>query len=197
VAHIPIPAGWQFVVANSLERAEKSGAAQRIYNARSRDAREAHETVNRSIVASPHEASAADRLVRGRRLLSRESFTRFRHVTTEAERVEQAARALLADDPIDFGRSMNASHDSLRDDFEVSTPALDSLCAILRAAGAVGARLTGAGLGGSVVALSSAADATLLIEALDRLYYRPAGVEPSDEVRFLVEPSAGAHVRFT
>jgi hypothetical protein len=37
----------------------------------------------------------------------------------------------------------------------------------------------------------------LLIEAVDRSYYLPAGVEPSDEVRFLVEPSAGAHVRFT
>jgi galactokinase len=53
---------------------------------------------------------------------------------------------------------MDASHDSLRDDFEVSSPQLDCAVDALRSAGALGARLTGAGFGGSVIALVATAD---------------------------------------
>jgi len=60
---------------------------------------------------------------------------------------------LRAGDVDTVGRLMNESHASLRDDFEVSTPELDLLVDLLLAAGAVGARLTGAGFGGCVVAL--------------------------------------------
>jgi galactokinase len=80
---------------------------------------------------------------------------RARHVVSENERVREAAAALGAGDPAAAGRAMAASHASLRDDFEVSTPALDRLVDELSATpGVFGARLTGAGFGGCAVALA-------------------------------------------
>jgi galactokinase len=76
---------------------------------------------------------------------------RARHVVLENLRVQEAARGVSAER---FGALMNASHDSLRDDYEVSIPELDLLVDALRAApGVLGARLTGAGFGGATVAL--------------------------------------------
>ena len=76
---------------------------------------------------------------------------RARHVVTENGRVLEAVNCSTAQD---FGRLMNASHASLRDDYEVSIPELDRLVALLQAReGVYGARLTGAGFGGACVAL--------------------------------------------
>jgi len=76
---------------------------------------------------------------------------RARHVVTENARVLEAVQCA---DPARFGALMNASHASLRDDYEVSVPELDRLVALLQAHPAVfGARLTGAGFGGACVAL--------------------------------------------
>lgn len=80
---------------------------------------------------------------------------RARHVVTENRRVEAAAAALAAGDLAATGRAMFDSHASLRDDFEVSTGALDTAVERLRVIpGVRGARLTGAGFGGSVVVLA-------------------------------------------
>jgi len=79
---------------------------------------------------------------------------RARHVVSENGRVLEAAGALRAGDTAALGPLLDASHASLRDDFEVSTPELDALVAALRDGGALGARLTGAGFGGCVVALA-------------------------------------------
>jgi galactokinase len=82
---------------------------------------------------------------------------RARHVVLEDLRVLEAAQGVSAER---FGALMNASHDSLRDDYEVSIPELDQLVAALRAApGVLGARLTGAGFGGACVALCRAGQA--------------------------------------
>jgi galactokinase len=79
---------------------------------------------------------------------------RARHVFTENERVLQAVEGVSA---AEFGRLMNASHASLRDDYAVSVPELDRLVALLQSHPAVfGARLTGAGFGGACVALCRA-----------------------------------------
>lgn len=75
-----------------------------------------------------------------------------RHIFSEAERVGGAQAALLAGDLRRFGRLLDESHNSLREDMRCSTPALDRLCAAMRRAGALGARLTGAGFGGFAVA---------------------------------------------
>jgi galactokinase len=79
---------------------------------------------------------------------------RARHVVTENDRVRAFAAAMAAGDLVTAGRVMDASHASLATDYAVSTDVLDALCARLRAtAGVFGARLTGAGFGGCVVAL--------------------------------------------
>ena len=80
---------------------------------------------------------------------------RARHVVSENARVRTLAMALAAGRLADAGRIMDASHASLRDDFESSTPTVDALRADLRAMpGVFGARITGGGWGGSVVALT-------------------------------------------
>jgi galactokinase len=85
---------------------------------------------------------------------------RVRHVVSENARVVDASRALYAADAAGFGRLMNASHESMKRDYEISTPEIDRLVELAqRAAGVFGARLTGGGFGGSIVALAEAASA--------------------------------------
>jgi galactokinase len=79
---------------------------------------------------------------------------RVRHVETENERVRKTVAALEQGDARALGPLFAASHASLRDDYEVSTPALDSLVAAALDAGAFAARITGGGFGGCIVALA-------------------------------------------
>jgi galactokinase len=80
---------------------------------------------------------------------------RARHVVTENARVIATVAALRANDPVEVGRLFLASHASMRDDFEMSTPAIDALVEYARSVrGVYGARLTGGGFGGSIVALT-------------------------------------------
>lgn len=78
---------------------------------------------------------------------------RARHIVTENQRVLDAVDALSQGDAAHFARLMNESHDSQRDDYDVSVAEVDELVAGATAAGALGARLTGGGFGGSIVAL--------------------------------------------
>jgi galactokinase len=78
---------------------------------------------------------------------------RVRHVLSENERVDAAVAALEAEDPAALGRLLDASHASLRDDYEVSVPEIERAIDVCREAGALGARIVGGGFGGSVLAL--------------------------------------------
>ena len=78
---------------------------------------------------------------------------RVRHVITEIGRVDQFVDAFAAGDIKTAGDLFNASHDSLRDDYEVTVPELDPAVDVARANGAYGARMTGGGFGGSIIAL--------------------------------------------
>ncbi|MFL6079061.1 MAG: galactokinase [Ornithinibacter sp.] len=78
---------------------------------------------------------------------------RARHVVTEIARVRAAVEALRAGDLVEVGRLFDASHASLRDDYEVSCDELDVSVEAARSAGALGARMTGGGFGGSSIAL--------------------------------------------
>jgi galactokinase len=81
---------------------------------------------------------------------------RVRHVVTENERVLRSREALRAGDAPALGRLMNASHESMRDDFEVSTPEVDTLVRLAQEEECVfGARLTGGGFGGAIVAIAT------------------------------------------
>jgi galactokinase len=98
---------------------------------------------------------------------------RARHVVLENARVLEAAQGVSAER---FGELMNASHDSLRDDYEVSIPELDRLVDALRAAPDVlGARLTGAGFGGATVALCRAGSAPQAAQAALSTYNKAGG----------------------
>ena len=97
---------------------------------------------------------------------------RVEHIESENERVREGVRCLHRGDLEAFGRLMYESHRSLREQYEVSTPELDAQVERARAAGALGAKLTGAGFGGAVVCLL-APEASLPLE--DALLLEPAG----------------------
>jgi N-acetylgalactosamine kinase len=118
---------------------------------------------------------------------------RARHVLSETERVISAAAMLEAGRLEAMGALMNASHASLAEDFECSTPRLDRIVSAARSGGALGARLTGAGFGGSIVALCRAPDTGRVIAALDREYYAPLGIDPRGK-RAVLHAGAGASV---
>ncbi|WP_273845589.1 galactokinase [Rubrobacter calidifluminis] len=121
--------------------------------------------------------------------LSGELLRRARHVVTENGRVLEAARALRAGDYASFGRLMYASHASLRDDYEVSTPELDAFVECAREVGAPGARLTGAGFGGCAMALVEAGRAEALARRA-RERFSACGFREPLFYRFLPAPGA-------
>ncbi len=95
-----------------------------------------------------------DDLARARDLLDDETFRRVRHVVTENQRVLDTVRTLRQQGPTAIGALLDASHVSMRDDFEISVPELDLAVETARAAGAIGARMTGGGFGGAAIALT-------------------------------------------
>ncbi|MEU2174555.1 galactokinase [Nocardia sp. NPDC019219] len=116
---------------------------------------------------------------------------RARHVVTENARVLAVAEKLREGaDPRGIGPILTAGHASLRDDFEVSTPALDAAVDAALAAGAHGARMVGGGFGGSVVALVDQDRTATVVEAVRRRF-AAAGL-PGPRT-FVVVPAAGAH----
>ena len=98
-------------------------------------------------------------------------WKRYRHVASEARRVDQAERELEKGDAEAFGDLMNESHASCRDDYEVSCPELEVLVAIAREHGALGARLTGAGFGGATVSLVALSRTNQFMETMKREFY--------------------------
>jgi galactokinase len=113
-----------------------------------------------------------------------------RHVVTENARVFAARAALRAGDYAELGRLLDASHASLRDDFRVSADELDVAVEAARAAGALGARMTGGGFGGSAIALVPVDRIEALTEGVGAAFAERRWTEPQV---WVVEPSAGAH----
>ena len=102
------------------------------------------------------------------------------HVVSENERTVAAAAAMRDGDAAALGELMNASHESLRDDFEVSSEALDTIVEIARAQdGCHGARMTGAGFGGCAVALVEAEAAVRIATDVAHRYLAAFGIMPS------------------
>jgi N-acetylgalactosamine kinase len=98
-------------------------------------------------------------------------WNRYRHVVTEAQRVELAVGAFAAGDASAVGKLMNESHASCRDDYEVSCPELEDLVSIGREQGALGTRLTGAGFGGCTVNAVPSSQVTQFIDGVTASYY--------------------------
>jgi galactokinase len=142
VTPVRLPDDVDVVVIDSGQRRALVGSA---YGERAAQCAEAEAVIGPLRAATADDVAAlADPVVR----------RRGRHVVSENARVRSCVTALEAGDVVTAGRLMTASHDSLRGDFEVSTPVLDALVGRLIATpGVLGARMTGAGFGGSVVAL--------------------------------------------
>jgi galactokinase len=123
--------------------------------------------------------------------LSGDELRYARHVINENARVLAGVNALRRRDFPAFGALMYASHASLRDDFGVSTDELDAVVEQARQAGALGARLTGAGFGGCAIALIAREQAGALVDAVTR-YFATSGYQAPEW--YLFTPSAGAEV---
>lgn len=144
--HVPLPADHRLVLIDSGVRRELSGSA---YAARTEELAASLGALGRRRPSQVDPLELDDLLVG----LDDVPARRLRHVVTENARVRAAARALADGDLAHLGELFAASHASLRDDFEVSTPELDRLVLLAGQAGARAARMTGAGFGGSIVAL--------------------------------------------
>ncbi len=121
------------------------------------------------------------------------AFRRARHVITENQRTLDAATALRTDDQIGLGQLMAASHASMRDDFDITLPAIDALVKILQSAigREGGARMTGGGFGGAVVALLLR-DRVAHAESIVRERYRTPSGAPA--MIMLEHASQGASI---
>ncbi|MDW8343058.1 MAG: galactokinase [Verrucomicrobiae bacterium] len=172
---VPLPTGCKVVV---MDTATRHGLVNSEYNQRRAEC----------------EAVARQFGVRALRDLTPQQLPanvsrRARHVVTEIDRTLRAAQTR---DPVEFGRLMNASHDSLRDDFEVTNKELNIMVECARAIrGCYGARMTGAGFGGCAVALVAASAADEFVHRVAETYAARSGLTPKI---YICTPSDGASV---
>jgi galactokinase len=122
-------------------------------------------------------------------LLDDVTFRRVRHVVTENDRVLQTVELLASQGPGSIGALLDASHVSMRDDFEISCPELDLAVDTSRANGAIGARMTGGGFGGAAIALTPLAAEQTVRTAVERAFSEAGYTAPDI---FTVTPAAGA-----
>ena len=171
VDYVPFPHDeLSLIIANSNHRRSLAGSA---YNDR------------RQAVESAAEVLGTERLVEvplaqveaaGARLTP-EELRRARHTVTEQARVVAAAAALRSGDFAELGALMRASHESLRDDFDVTGPQLDALAeAAWAQPGVIGARMTGAGFGGCAVVLAQPGREAEVMAGIDAAYFPVTGL---------------------
>jgi galactokinase len=130
-----------------------------------------------------------DELDRAGRILDDVTYRRVRHVVTENQRVLDTVALLESDGPTAIGALLDASHRSLRDDFEVSVPELDLAVETALENGAIGARMTGGGFGGAAIALVPIDGVSRLQVAVDGAFAEHGFGVPET---FTVRPSEGA-----
>jgi galactokinase len=130
-----------------------------------------------------------EQLLEARDRLDGTVFRRARHVVTEDQRVLETVATLREQGPTAIGDLLFASHRSMRDDFEISTPELDLAVEISQNYGALGARMTGGGFGGSAIALVPAALISQVQVAVDGAFSEHGYRTPE---MFVVRPSQGA-----
>ena len=195
IEHVRIPNGWAFLVAHSLTHAEKSSAVRAEYNFRRSAGDQALKRLGAESYRALVEGGSAEEWVRrGRAALSGQELGSYLHTIGEALRVRDAAAAIQGEDADGFGRLLNESHVSLRDQLRVSCPELDELVEAAIACGALGSRLTGAGFGGCAVVFCRASERDRVRSGLiERFYAKRPGFDPETHLMEAV-PSSGALV---
>ncbi len=139
-------------------------------------------------VTALRDVSVAD-LPRAQELMDDVTFRRVRHVVTEDQRVLDTVQTLRESGPRAIGALLDASHTSMRDDFEISVPELDLAVETARAAGAIGARMTGGGFGGAAIALVDRERVPAVTAAVESAFAAAGFTAPHI---FTVRPSEGA-----
>jgi len=166
----PVPADAVFVVLDTTTRRRLTSSA---YNERRATCERAAAALG---VASLREVDWAD-LEAAETALDDVAWRRVRHVVHENDRVLAAAAAMERGDVAALGRLMTASHQSLRDDYEASSPELDAIVATaLDVSGCLGARMTGAGFGGCAVALVESGSLDEFVAAVVEGYLQATGL---------------------
>jgi len=167
------------VIANTNK---KRGLADSKYNARRADCQEAVKTLNKNGVNIKYlgELTVAEFEKVKHFLTNEDQLKRATHAVTENERAKIAVEFLRKDDIAEFGRLMNKSHISLRDDYEVTGLELDSLVeAAWEEKGTVGSRMTGAGFGGCTVSIVENDYVDSFIKNVGKKYKEKTGLEAS------------------
>ncbi|MBX3001840.1 MAG: galactokinase [Caldilineaceae bacterium] len=187
---VPFPTGAALVIGNT--KASRS-LANSAYNERRAQCEEGVRILQSVLpgISALRDVSSAQLEVH-KDLLPSIIYRRCRHVVTENERVQSTVDALSRGDLAEVGRLMAASHASLRNDYEVSSDALDAMVSAMSSAeGCFGARLTGAGFGGCAVALVKRGQEGAVRDAIFEQYAKAMNIWP--EV-YISTPSAGAHI---
>ena len=141
-------------------------------------------------IASLRELSM-EQLEASRSLLTDTEYLRARHAVTEMKRVLDCVDALSSSDFVRVGQLLNQSHASLRDDYAVSCPELDTAVDAALSAGALGSRMVGGGFGGSAIALIQAVKTTETIKMIEKAFSDRGFKAP----RFFTSlPSQGAEI---
>lgn len=169
---IPLPPATMVVVMDTGKARTLAGSA---YNERRAQCEEAARVIG---VNSLRDASL-ELLEAARAGMSPVIYRRARHVITENDRTLEAATAMRQGDSALLGKLMVQSHQSLRDDYEVSCPELDVMVeSALAAEGCVGARMTGAGFGGCAVALVEEQALERFLSTVPGAYQAATGMDP-------------------
>jgi galactokinase len=171
---VDVPENWEILIVHS---GVKRGLVDSEYNQRRQQCEQAAAYFGETSLR----AVGLEQLLAAEDKLDDLSFRRARHVLTENQRTLAAAKALSSGDLNTLVRVMGESHRSMRDDFNITTPAIDTLVDILSEAGggAAGARMTGGGFGGCVVAVAPATIITTLMLAVDAHYQEQTGCIPT------------------
>ncbi len=170
---VPLPGGTVVAI---LDTGTRRGLVDSAYNER----RAACEAAAAALGVPALRDATPEHLEAAREHVDETVYRRARHVVTENARTLEAADAMRAGDAERLGALMDASHISLRDDFEVSSEALDLLAGLAREAdGCFGARMTGAGFGGCAVALVEAGAAGRFVDTVRASYEAATGQAPA------------------
>ncbi|HEY9151768.1 MAG TPA: galactokinase [Anaerolineales bacterium] len=185
IQHVPLPANVEIVV---MDTSTRRGLVDSAYNERRSQCEEAARFFG---VKALRDVSLEE-FQKRKSGLGEVVMRHARHILTENQRVLDAMQAMHTNDVVRLGNLLNASHASLRDDFEVTNEALNQIVeAAQMQASCYGARMTGAGFGGCAVALVNAGKTQIFVDAVKDVYRKKSGLDPQI---YICKASAGASV---
>lgn len=184
--HIPLPKGVAIVI---LDTSTRRGLVNSAYNERRSQCEDAAHWLGVKVL---RDVTVEEFNIKSKTRLNDSVIKRARHIITENARVLEAVEAMKNENVKRMGELLNASHDSLRDDFEVTNNALNIMVACAREQKSChGARMTGAGFGGCAIALVQDENAKDFVNAVVTAYRQRSGLEASV---YICKASEGASI---